>query len=88
MDDMKAMIQNEMRQALAELMPSLAPAAAIPPAAVAPIANPPVMDASPVNNNNAEGQPLNAARNTPVVEMRFEDVENYMVELKTWNPSR
>ena len=77
MDDMKAMMQNELRQALAELMP---PAAAIPPTAIVPVANPPVMDAPPANNNNAGGQPLNAARNAPAVEMRFEDVENYMVE--------
>ena len=69
MDDMKAMMQNELRQALAELMPPLAP-----------IANSPVMDAPPTNNNNAGGQPLNATRNAPAVEMRFEDVENYMVE--------
>ena len=48
MDDMKAMMQNELRQALAELMPPLAPAAAIPPAIVAPIANPPVVDAPPL----------------------------------------
>ena len=52
MDDMKAMMQNELRQALVELMP---PAAAIPPAAVAPIANPPVIDAPPANNNNVGG---------------------------------
>ena len=80
MDDMKAMMQNELRQALAELMPPLAPAAAIPPTTVAPIANPPIVDAPPINNNNARGQPLNAARNAPSIEMRFEDVENYMVE--------
>ena len=80
MDDMKAMIQNELRQALAELMPLLAPVATIPPAAVAPIANPPVMDAPPANNNNAGGQLLNVSRNAPAIEMRFEDVENYMVE--------
>ena len=55
MDDMKAMMQNELRQALAELMPPLAPAAAIPPAIVAPVANPPVMDAPPINNNNVGG---------------------------------
>ena len=61
-------------------MPPLAPTATIPPAVVAPIANPPVVDAPLVNNNNARGQPLNAARNAPAVEMRFEDVENYMVE--------
>ena len=52
MDDMKAMMQNELRQALAELMPA---PAAIPPTAVAPIANPPVMDGPPANNNNARG---------------------------------
>ena len=52
MDDMKAMMQNELRQALAKLMPPLAPTAAIPPAAVAPVANPPVVDAPPTNNNN------------------------------------
>ena len=80
MDDMKTMMQNELRQALAELMPPLAPTAAIPPAAVAPIANPPIMDTPLANNNNAGGQPLNAARNVPTVEIRFEDVENYMVE--------
>ena len=53
MEDMKAMMQNELRQALAELM--LAPAAAIPPAAIPPIANPPVVDAPLANNNSAEG---------------------------------
>ena len=47
MDDMKAMMQNELRQALAELIPPLAPAAAIPPTAV--------VDAPPVNNNNSRG---------------------------------
>ena len=67
-----------MRQALAELMP--APAIAIPPTANAPIINPPIMDAPPANNNNAGGQLLNAARNAPAIEMKFEDVENYMVE--------
>ena len=80
MDDMKAMMQNELRQALAGLMPppAAAPAldAAIPPVA----ANPPVMDASPTNNDNAGGQPLNAARNMPTIDMKFEDVENYMVK--------
>ena len=77
-DEMKAMMQNELRQALAGLM--LAPAASILPAAVAPIANPPVMDAPPANNNNARGQSLNDVRNVPAMEMRFEDMENYMVE--------
>ena len=60
MDDMKAMMQNELRQALAGLMPppAAAPAlgVAIPPTAVAPVAaNPPVVDAPPTNNNNARG---------------------------------
>ena len=55
MDDMKAMIQNELRQALAELMPPIAPTAAIPPTAIALVANPPVMDVPPANNNNARG---------------------------------
>ena len=49
MDDMKAMMQNELRQALVELMPPLAPAA------VALVANPPIMDAPPANNNNVGG---------------------------------
>ena len=76
MDDMKAIMQDELRQALAGLM--LPPAAVH--AAVAAVANPPVVDAPPTNNDNAGGQPLNAARNVPTVEMKFEDVENYMVE--------
>ena len=83
MDDMKAMMQEELRQALAGLMPPPAPAAANPPApatAIVPTVNPPAVDAPPANNDNAGGQPLNAARNVPAVEMKFEDVENYMVE--------
>ena len=85
MDDMKAMMQDELRQALVGLIPPLADvpasAAAILPTVVTPIdANPPVMDAPPTNNDNVGGQPLNADRNVPVVEMKFEDVENYIVE--------
>ena len=81
MDDMKAMMQDELRQALAGLMPPQAPTAANPPAAVvAPAINPPIVDAPPANNNNAGGQPLNAARNMPIIDIKFEDVENYMVE--------
>ena len=81
LDDMKAMMQDELRQALAGLMPPPAPIVANPPAAaVAPATNPPAVDAPPANNDNAGGQPLNAARNIPTVEMKFEDVENYMVE--------
>ena len=61
-------------------MPPQAPAAVNLPALVAaatPVAaNPPVVDAPPANNDNAGGQPLNAARNVPAVEMKFEDVEN------------
>ena len=76
LDDMKAMMQEELRQALAGLVPP-----ANPPDAVVPVAeNPPAVDAPPANNDNAGGQPLNAARNVPAVEMKFEDVENYMVE--------
>ena len=49
-DDMKAMMQNELRQALAGLMPPPSPAAIPPPAT-----NPPIVDAPPANNNNAGG---------------------------------
>ena len=84
MDDMKAIMQEELRQALAGLMPPPAPAAAnlpAPAAAVAPVAaNPPAVDAQPANNDNAGGQPLNAARNMPTIDMKFEDVENYLVK--------
>ena len=80
MDDMKAMMQNELRQALTGLMPPPASVVAIPPVAVAPITNPLMVDGPLANNDNARGQPLNAARNVPAVEMRFEDMENYMVE--------
>ena len=73
------MMLEELRQTLAGLMPPLAPAAAIPPTAV-PIANPFVMNAPPANNNNAGRKLLNAARNVPAVEMKFEDMENYMVK--------
>ena len=45
MDDMKVMIHDELRQALAGLMPPLAPTAT----------NPPIVDAPPANNNNAGG---------------------------------
>ena len=45
MDDMKAMMQEELRQALAGLMLPQAPVAT----------NPPIVDAPPANNNNAGG---------------------------------
>ena len=82
MDDMKAMMQEELRQALAGLMPPQPPTAVAPAAAIIPpvTANLPVVDAPPANNDNAGGQPLNAARNMPTVEMKLEDVEDYMVE--------
>ena len=55
LDDMKAMIQDELRQALAGLMPPPAPAAAIPLVVVAPATNPPIVDAPPTNNDNTWG---------------------------------
>ena len=50
--------------------------ATVPPA----IVNPPVVDAPPASNDNAGGQHLYAAINMPPLEMRFEDVEDYMIE--------
>ena len=38
------------------------------------------MDAPLANYNNDRGQPLNVARNVHTMKMKFEDVENYMVE--------
>ena len=56
MDDMKAMMQEELRQALAGLMPPQAPTTAVAPVAIPPVAtNPPVKDAPPANNDNAGG---------------------------------
>ena len=59
MDGMKAMMQEELRQALAGLMPPPAPtvAANLPAtAAAAPFAaNPPVVDAPLADNDNAGG---------------------------------
>ena len=59
MDDMKAIMQDELRQALAGVMPppavAPAPAAAIPPAIVTPVANPPIVDTPPANNDNTGG---------------------------------
>ena len=74
MYDMRAMMQDKLRQALAGL---------ITPLVVAPTpatANTPIVDAPPTNNDNAGGKPLNVAKNVPDVEMKFEDVENYMIE--------
>ena len=56
LDDMKAMMQDELRQALAKLMPPSAPVATNPPAdVVVPAVNPPAVDAPPANNDNAGG---------------------------------
>ena len=55
MDDIKAMMHEKLRQALAGLMPPPTHAAAIPPTAVAPVANPPIVDAPLANNNNVGG---------------------------------
>ena len=51
MDDMNAMIQDELRQALAGLVLQPAPIATIP----FTTANPPVVDAPNTNNGNAGG---------------------------------
>ena len=55
MDDIRAMIQDELRQALTELLPpptaAPAPIMVIPPAAT----NLPVEDALPANNDNIGG---------------------------------
>ena len=81
---MIAIMQDELRQALVGLMPppaaAPAPAAAILPVTALPAANSLVVNAPPANNNNVGGHPLNATRNAPAIEMKFEDVENYIVE--------
>ena len=80
MDDMKAIMQNELRQALVGLMPPPTAAPALDAATAPASTNPLIVDAPPTNNDNTGGQPLNAARNVPAMEIKFEDVENYMVE--------
>ena len=85
MDDMRAMMQDELRQALSGLLPPLAttivPAVELALVAISPVtANPYVEDVPPANNDNIEGQPLNAARNMPTINMKFEDDKNYIVE--------
>ena len=73
MDDMKAMMQDELRQALARLMPPPAPVTANPPAAiVAPAVNPPAVDAPPANNDN-------------VGDRESEDVQNRRADERTGN---
>ena len=48
----------------------------VPPAVV----NPLVMDAPPASNNNTGGQSLYAAINVSPFEMKFKNVEDYMIE--------
>ena len=59
MDDMKAMMQDALRQALAGLMPPPAPATTAnlsTTAATALVsANPPAVNASPADNDNTRG---------------------------------
>ena len=43
-------------------------------------ANPPIVDVPPANNDNAKGQSLNDVRNMPTIDMKFKDMENYMIE--------
>ena len=53
MDDMRAMMQNELRQTLAGLV---LPTATIPPVAILiPAANLPVVEDPPANNDNIGG---------------------------------
>ena len=55
MDDMKVMMQNELRQALVGLMPPPAPIAIASTVAIPLAANPPIVNAPPANNNNTGG---------------------------------
>ena len=48
MDDMRAMMQNELRQALSGLLPP-------PTTAIPVVTNPPIVDAPPTNHDNAGG---------------------------------
>ena len=78
MDDMRAMMQDELRQALFGLLPPLAainaPAIELAPATTA------IPHAVDAPLDNAEGQPMNATRNAPNAEVKLEDIENYMIE--------
>ena len=103
MNNLRAMIQDELKQALNGLIPlpavetthvanivqptpTISPAIFSPitahvPAAIPPaIVNPPVADAPPASNNNAERQPLYAAINVSPLEMMFENMEDYVIE--------
>ena len=73
MDDIRVIMQDELRQALFGLLspPTIAIAPAVEPAPAAAI--PPA-----TLINNVGGQP--DARNVPAAEVKLGDVENYMVE--------
>ena len=61
-------------------MPPPVPTAAIPPTAIALLLIHLSWMLHLLTMTILGGQPLNAARNVPAVKMKFEDVENYMVE--------
>ena len=73
MDYLRAMIQDELKQTLARLIPSLV-AKIVPLAPIIPYV------VVPLNNGNVltGGQPLNATTTVPTVEMKFKKVEDYM----------
>ena len=91
MDDMRAMIQDELRQALIGLMPPT-PAAAIPiapiipstvdttPAATVPttIAIPPavIVLSTTILTNDSKGKPLNSIKVAPTMQMKKKKVRN------------
>ena len=79
-DDMRAMIQNELRQALTGLMPLLS-AAAIPIAPIIPSAvdTPPTATAIPLANivlPIAKGKPSNSIKVVPTVQMKKKNIRS------------
>ena len=78
MDDMRAMMQDELRHALSRLLPpptvANAPVIELTPTVAA---IPPAVDALP---DDVRGQPMNATRNAPNAKVKLEDVENYIIE--------
>ena len=66
--------------------PTISPAVFSPitthvPTIVPPtVVNPPVMDAPPASNNNTRGQSLYAAINVSPLEIKFENVGDYIIE--------
>ena len=61
---------------IAAHVPTVVPPAVVPPAVV----NPPIVNAPPASNNNTGGQHSYAAINVSPLEMKFEDVGDYMIE--------